>query len=407
MSKANIITGLDIGAGLIKVLVVQKINQSLEVLAQAKIPSFGLRKSVVVKIEETSKHIKELMSELQKVYDKRINSAFVNIGGSHLYLTPSHGLISISRADGKVSQEDIERVLQATRAINLPSNHEILEVFPAEFIIDDQKNIKEPLGLTGKRLEAKVLLLCAFSPSIKNLTQSVLNSKVMIDDIIASPLAAARAVLTPQQKELGVALVDIGAETTGLSVFEEGNLIHFAIFPVGSANITNDIAIGIRTEIEIAEKIKKQFGTCILGKTQKEKKHQGKKRIEILERSVPLVFSQKMLVDIIDARVSEIFSLVQKELKKISRQELLPAGVVLTGGGANLPKIVELAKRELKLPCKIGIPQGIAGLEEDPSLATVAGLVLEGFDLEEEENLFGFTKGFVSWIKRIFKSFIP
>lgn len=421
MSKFNIITGLDIGTDFIKVLVVRKVGRDLEILAQDRISSSGLRKGVVVDIEKTSKNIQSLLSKIQKTYDQKINSVFVNIEGGHLYVIPSDGVISVSRADKKISQEDIDRVLKSTQAINLPLNQEILDTFPLEFIIDDQKGIKEPLGLTGIRLEVKVLLLCAFKQYLKNLVQSVLDAKLRIDDIIPSPLAAARAVLTSQQKESGVALIDIGATTTGLAVFEEGDLIHFVVFPIGSANITNDIAIGLRTEIVTADEIKKQFGSCLLGRSKKEKKFQGKKKIEIFDdsassastlsdsqkadKSSPIILSQKILVNIIEARVSEIFDLIQKELKKISRQELLPGGVVLTGGGARLSGITDLVKQKLKLPCKIGIPQGIIGLEDDPSLATVSGLVLEGVDFEEDEE--GILGHIGSKLKKIFRIFIP
>jgi cell division protein FtsA len=412
MPRGQIITGLDIGTSSIKALVVQKKGKELEVLAQSQIPSFGVRKGAVVNIDQVSKNIQALLSEVEKLSNRRINSVFINIGGSHLYVAPSDGIISVSRADQKISQEDIERVLQAARAINIPQNEEILDVFPKEFIIDDQKGIKEPLGLTGKRLEAKVLLLCGFSPYFINLTQAVLNNKLQIDDIITSSLASAEAVLTPQQKEIGVGLIDIGAATTGLAVFEEGELIHFAVFPIGSANITNDIAIGLRTEIGIAENIKKEHGCCILGRNKKDKLSQARKKIEIFDKVSPLVFSKKSLVDIIEPRVSEIFDLIGKELKKIGRQELLPAGLVITGGGAKLPRIKELAKQEFKLPCEIGIPAGIVGLEEDPSLSTVCGLVLGGVDGIGIEGDSGFT-GKSFWIKiwvkikKIFKTFIP
>lgn len=403
--RAHIITGLDIGTNTIKALVVQRKGRELEILAQSQIPSFGIRKGAVVDVDQVSKNIRALLSEVEKLSNRRIDSAFINIGGSHLYVTPSDGIISVSRADQKISQEDIERVLQAARAINIPSNEDILDVFPREFIVDEQKEIKEPLGLTGKRLEIKALLLCYFQPYFVNLTQAVLNAKIQIDDIVPSPLAAASAVLTPQQKELGVALIDIGAATTGLSVFEEGNLIHFAVFPIGSANITNDIAIGLKTEIGTAENIKKEYGTCLMGKNRKEKTPQSRKKIEILDKSSTLILSKKLLVDIIEPRVSEIFDLIDKELKKIGRQQLLPGGIVLTGGGAKLPKIKELAKQELKLPCDIGVPVGIVGLEEDPSLATLCGLVLEGADLKEEYNFPG--KSFWSRVKKIFRNFIP
>lgn len=227
--------------------------------------------------------------------------------------------------------------------------------------------------------------------------------------IITSPLAAADAVLTPQQKELGVALIDMGAATTSLAVFEEGDLIHFAVFPIGSANITNDIAIGLRTEIATAESIKKQHGTCILAKPVSEKKEQAKKKIEIIDKASDVSFTRKNLVDIIEPRVSEIFDLIQKELKKIGRQELLPGGVVLSGGGAKLPKIKELVKQQLKLPCSIGSPKGIVGIEDDPSLATIAGLVLGGSDIDglDKGGILGLLRDWAEKLRKMFRVFIP
>lgn len=410
MAKGQIITGLDVGTNTIKILVVQKIRNELNVLAYDQMPSFGLRKGAVVSIEETAKNIKILVARVEKNISRKINSAYVNIAGSHLYVIPSDGIISVSRANQIISQEDIDRVLQATRAINIPSNEEVLDVFPREFIIDDQKGIKDPLSLKGVRLEAKVLLLCVFSPYFINITQAVLNAKLHIDDVVPSPLASAEAVLTPQQKELGSAVIDIGSNTTSLAVFEEGELIHLAVFPLGSANITNDIAIGLKTEISIAENIKKQHGSCFFTKTDKEKKDVSKKKIEIIDSSsVAIDFNKKALVDIIEPRVSEIFDQVAKELKKIGKQELLPGGVVLTGGGAKLPKIKELAREMLKLPCEIGKIKNITGIEDDPALATVAGLVLGSASIDEQTKggIMGVTKGFGEKIKKIFKAFIP
>lgn len=407
MARGNIVTGLDIGTYSIKALVAQRKGKNWEVLSYAEVPSFGLRKGAVVGVEETSKNVQMIMSGIEKDCNRRISSAFVNIGGSHLYVTPSDGIISVSRADQRISEEDVERVLQAAKAINIPHNEEVLNVFPREYIIDDQKGIKKPEGLTGIRLEAKVLLLCHFQPYFTNLTQAVLNAKLQINDVIPSPLAAANAVLTPQQKELGVALIDIGAATTSLAVFEEGELIHLAVFPIGSANITNDIAIGLKTEVAIAESIKKQHGTCMFAKTEKDKKDQSKKKIEVFDRSDSLNFTKKNLVDIIEPRVSEILDLIQKELKKINRQELLPGGIVLTGGGAKIPKIKELTKETLRLACEIGTPKGIIGLQDDPALATVVGLALEGVDSDGEEGILGITQGVGSRLKRWLKNFIP
>jgi len=409
MAKGHIVAGLDIGTNTIKVLVAQKRGKELEFLHYAQRPSFGLRKGAVVNVEETSNNISALILGVERDLGRKINSVFVNLGGSRLYVTPSDGIISVSRANQVISQEDIDRVLQSTKAINIPSNEDVLEVIPREFIIDDQKGIKQPLGLTGKRLEARVLLLCYFQPDFINLSQAVLNSKLQIDDIITSPLAAADAVLTPQQKELGVALVDMGAATTSLAVFEEGDLIHFTVLPIGSANITNDIAIGLRTEIAVAESIKKQYGTCVFVKTEKDKKDQPTKKIEIVDKAADVSFTKKGLVDIIEPRVSEIFDLVQKELKKIGRQELLPGGIVLSGGGAKLSKIKELAKQQLKLPCSIGSPKGIVGIEDDSSLATIVGLVLAGSDIDgsNKEGILGLLRDWTKKFRRMFRVFIP
>ena len=411
MARGNIVTGLDIGTHSIKALVAQKKQKEWEVLSYAEIPSFGLRKGAVVNTEDVSKNIQMIMSGVEKDCNRKISSVFVNIGGNHLYVTPSDGIISVSRADQRISKEDVERVKQAAMAINIPHNEDVLDVFVHEYIIDDQKGIKQPEGLTGIRLEAKVLLLCYFQPFFTNLTQSVLNAKLQINEVIPSPLAAANAVLTPQQKESGVALIDIGAATTSLVVFEEGELIHLAIFPIGSANITNDIAIGLKTEIAIAESIKKQHGTCMLSKATikgiPDKKEQDRKKIEVFDKSSSLNFTKKDLVDIIEPRVSEILDLVQKELKKIGRQELLPGGIVLTGGGAKIPKIKELTKETLKLAVDIGTPKGILGLQDDPAMATVAGLALSGVDFDDEPGILGLTKGWSYKAKGWFRNFIP
>jgi len=405
MAKSRIITGLDIGSSAIKVLVVQKKprEKNLQVLAQSQQISSGTRKGVVINIEETARIIASCLKKAEEESRKKISGIYINISGSHIFCTSSQGLVSVSRADQKISQEDIERVIQAAQTFPLPSNKEILEVFPKEFIVDGERGIKEPLGLQGVRLEAEVLALGCFSPYLKNLTQAVLNSRLQINDLILAPLASSRAVISPREKELGVALLDIGAATSGLAVFEEGDLIHAAIFPVGSANITNDIAILLKIDIDTAERIKLEFGSCLWRGTNKKEKIKG----EFLPE--PLVFSQKTLVDIIEARVSEIFGQVNKELKKISRQALLPAGIVLTGGGAKLPKITELCKKELKLPCRIGIPQGFSPPQEDLSLSTVCGLVLSGLDLEEGGSFprFSFGQGLGSKLKRMFRIFIP
>lgn len=398
MSKTNIITGLDIGTSSIKILVAKKTEElELESLAMVRENSVGVRKGVVVDIEEVANIIQSLVSQAQEISGQKINSAYVSIGGSHIFCVPSHGLISVSRADQKISEEDITRVLQEAQTFSLPLNKEILNVFPKEFIVDGEKEIKEPLGMQGVRLEVDVLALAGFSPYLKNLNQAVLSSGLhQINDRIPSIIAAANSCLTRRQKETGVALLDIGAGVSNLAVFEEGDLIHLAVLPIGSSDITNDIAIGLKTEIDIAERIKIEFGTCALKGSNK------KEKIETEDGNI-LIFSQRLLLKIITARISEIFREVNKELKKISRQGLLPAGIVLTGGGAKIPKIVEFAKKELGLPCRKGVLQGIFLQEKDPSLSVVCGLVLEGVDPEIEP----ISSSLVAKIKKTLKTFIP
>lgn len=407
MAKNHIITGLDIGTKFIKALSAVKKNgsENLEVLGQAELPSFGVRRGIVVKIDEVSKIIGEVLSQLQADIGQKIEEVYINISGSHIFSLPSRGSVVVSRADQRISEEDTRRVIQTARAISIPSNQEILDIFPKEFIIDGQAGIKEPTDIQGLKLEAEVILLCGFAPYLKNLTTAVLNAGFQISDITFSSIASSRACLTPQQKELGVGLIDIGAGTTDLAVYEEGDLIHAAVFPIGSERITNDLAIGLKTDIELAEKIKKEFGSCLLLKGNK------KERIEPSGsgNGEPLVFSHKMLVRVIEARVAEIFNLVWQDLKKISPRSLLPAGIVITGGGARLPKMVELAKKELKLPVKIGLPKGIVGIEKDPAWSTACGLVLEGQEpgAREEKLILALGRGAISKIKKIFKVFIP
>jgi len=371
-------------------------------LAQVSTPSSGVRKGVVFNIEDVSKGIKKSIREVERISRQKIKEAYCGLGGSHIFVAPNQGVVAVSRADQTISQEDIDRAMLAAQAFSLPQNKEILHILPKEFIIDGEGGIKNALGMKGIRLEVQTLILGGFTPYIKNLTQAILRTDIEIEDLVLSPLASARAVLTPRQKELGVAVVDIGAGTTELAVFEEGELLHLAIIPVGSAHITNDIAIGLKTDVDVAERIKLEFGITLPQGTEK------KEMIDLSESlGEPLTFPRKELADIIEARLSEIFDLINKELKNISRAQLLPAGIVLTGGGAKLPKIKELAKKELRLPTRIGSPEEFTSTIENPSFSVCAGLVLWGQDLETEKPSSFFKKGLISKFKKIFKAFIP
>ncbi|OIO45832.1 cell division protein FtsA [bacterium (Candidatus Gribaldobacteria) CG10_big_fil_rev_8_21_14_0_10_37_21] len=415
--KNQIFTSLDIGSHSIKGVCLKQNNEGIfEALAHSHRPCFvGVRAGEVIKPEEVAKAIQRVKSELGKKVNLKIKKVFVNISGAHISSVPSQGLVSVSRADQKISKEDVKRVLKAAEAINLPSNREILEVFPKEFIIDGEGGLKDPAGLEGIRLEVKVILSTIFSPVLANLYQAVEGAGLEIEDIILSPLAQARAILNEEQKELGVALVDLGFATTSLAIFEKGDLIDFAIFPVGSSHITNDLAILLRTEIETAENIKKQYAKlAILGKKaptwgQKKEKSAKEDLIEIPEKAIK--FSRKFLLNIVESRVDEIFSEVEKHLKKMTGQEQLPAGLVLTGGGASLPGIVEFAKEKFNLPCRVAQIYGIKGADGQ-EFSACYGMAMYALEKEGsfEHQKSGGTSFFAKikkFFKIVFKAFLP
>ncbi|HOS87864.1 MAG TPA: cell division protein FtsA [Candidatus Pacearchaeota archaeon] len=425
MAKFQIAIGIDIGTDTIKILAVKKDIESgrvSDIIFMDRVKSAGVQKGRIKNVNEAAKKIKELLNRLDQSQENKKNKFsidyYVSINGSKLQLLPSRGLIAITRADQRVSQGDIDRIFQIVRAINLQAaNKEILEVFPKEWILDGERDVKDPLNLYGTRLELEAQLLSVFSSDLENAIAALKEADIDIDaeNIIAAPLADACSVLTPQQKELGVVLINLGAATTSVSIYEEGKLLDLAVFPVGSANITNDIAIGFKTEIEVAEKIKKEYGICFINESGgdkkieidldtfildqekkdnfeeakiewsnsniKNKKNQSKVK---KDKSHYLIFTKKSLKRIIEARVNEIYDLVNEEIKKVGKQGLLPGGIVLTGGGAKLPGMVELAKKEFNLPCRIGYPKSFNEQIMDPIFSTVCGLVID--NLEEEDG---------------------
>jgi cell division protein FtsA len=405
MSKNNLIAGLDVGTGHIKLLVARPKEAGFEVVCQLKEASYGVRKGVVVDSEKVSRTIQVLLNKAREEAGERISAVFTNIGGSHLYCASSKGMIAVSRADQKVSEIDVTRVIESAKTVSLPSNSEIMEVYPKNFMLDNSGGIKNVIGMRGGRLEVEAMILAGFSPYVSNLSQAVLACDLQVLDVVPSCLASADAVLSPKQKELGTAVLDIGFGTSKLAVFEEGELSHLAVIPIGSANITNDIAIGLKTDIDTAEAIKLAVGTCMFkGKDKKEK-------VEV-EGEETLVFSQKMLSRIVQARVSEIFAEIQKELKRIQKQGMLPGGIVLTGGGSKISKIVDLAKRELKLPCRIGKPLNFYGLEEDLNYATACGLIARTAEpitegVSVSPAVWSGKNEITGKLKKFFKVFIP
>ncbi len=406
MPKSRLITALDIGSSCIKMMVVSKKigEEDFEVLAHAQQESAGVRRGVVSDPQRVAEIISSLKDQIEEEIGQRINDVYVNINGSHLSSIVSTGLISVSRADQKISEEDLDRVIQNSRTVSLSSNQEIIDIFPKGFIVDGGEKVKDPVGMKGLRLETEALIIYGFSPYIQNLTQAVSLAGFQINNIIPSYIASSQSVLSLREKELGVCVLDIGAATTNLAVFEEENLIHSAVFPVGSGNITNDLAICLKIDIDKAEKIKLDFQNSLNGSA-KSKKSESKIKIED-ENGEEIILSRKDLKEIVEARISEILDFAGKELKKISRYKNLPAGVVLTGGGANFPRVREMAKSILKLPARIGAPDFGFNFKQDLSFSTLCGLVLSGLE-DEEEYSFGFGERFLKNFKKIINAFMP
>ncbi len=416
MAKEQYIVGLDIGTCVVRVVQAkhQSENNELSVIGVAETPSFGLRKGVIVDIEEAVSRISKALEKLERMTGVPVTSANVSVSGNHVSSLQSHGVIAVSRADGEISEADVVRCVDASQAISIPQNREVLHVFPKTFSLDGQTGIRDPLGMSGIRLEVDTIIVQAGLPFVKNLTKAVMQASLEIEDMVLAPLAASEAVLSKRQKDLGVCVVDLGAGTTGVAVFEEGDLLHTAVLPIGSQHITNDIAIGLRCSIETAEKVKLQFGHSDIKAIGKDEEIDLSKLDKDEDQSTTRVY----VVEIIEARLEEIFSMVQGELKKISRDGKLPSGVVLVGGGANLPAVAEFAKKQLRLPVTIGKIQNIKTVIDratDVSFAAAVGLVLWGEHYGQSSAFGRWGSGFgkmfrhpvTQKIKGWLKSFLP
>jgi cell division protein FtsA len=417
MPKNNIIAALDIGTNKVRAVVAStkgKEETKPRIIGVGESNSSGMRRGVVVDIEEMTKSIRRAIDQAERSGGVSIERAHVTIGGSHIKAKGSKGIVAVSRADEEVSEDDVLRAISNASAVSLDPNREVIHVIPREFNIDGQGGIQDPRGMTGVRLEVDALIVEGLTPYIKNLRKCLESAKVQIEELVLNVLAASQAVLSKRQKELGVLVLDLGGGTVGMTVYEETKLVHIHVLPVGSVHITNDIAIGLRSSIEVAEKVKLNYGSCLSGDVSK------KDTIDLskIDEKEEGVASRREVAKIIEARIEEIFSLVNKELKKIDRERLLPSGVVLVGGGSKIPGIIDLAKDKLKLPVQLGYPQGIGGLVDkvdDPTFATAIGLIFWALEMrgeKEEGRLFSPGKvpssvKTVSKIKRWFRNFLP
>lgn len=415
MPKEQYIVGLDVGTANVRAVQAKfdDQKQAFSVIGVSEVQSSGIRRGVIVDIEEAVSSISVALEKIERMTGVAVQSANVSIGGNHISSVSSHGVIAVSRADGEIMENDIVRAIDASQVISIPSNREVLHVFPKSFTLDGQVGIKDPLGMSGIRLEVDTIIVQAGLPFVKNLTKAIMQAGLEIDDLVLAPCAASESVLSRRQKELGVALVDLGAGTTSIAVYEEGDLLHTAVIPIGQMHITNDIAIGLRCSIDTAEKVKLAFGHSDPKAVSKEEEIDLSK-IDSSEEESAL---RSYVVEIIEARLEEIFDRVTSELKKVGRDGKLPSGVVISGGGAKLPGVVEFAKKRLRLPASLGVPQNVETVidrVQDPAFATAVGLILWGGKFQSGSKP-GISMNFsgllqsdgLAKLKKLLKSFLP
>jgi len=383
--QLELITGIDIGSTAVRVSVGQilfqgKEKSDLQIIGAIEVPSEGMAKGTIDSIEECVSSVSNALEKVEHLIGVPIEHAWVGISGAHIKTEESKGVIAVAKSDGEISAEDVERAMEAARSIATPLNYEILHVLPRSFAVDGQTGIRDPIGMTGIRMEVDTKIIQGVTQQIKNLTKAVYRTGIDIDDLVFSILAAGDSVITPRQKELGVAVVNIGGSTTSLVVYEEGDIIHTAVLPIGSIHVTNDLAIGLRCPIEVAEKVKVECGHCVAKDfTRKEKIDLAALGTELSEE-----VELKYLAEIIGARMEEILEKVDAEFIKIGRSGLLPAGVVFVGGGAKISGLVDLAKEKLRLPASLGYPLNLSSATDkinDLSFVTAIGLVKWGATL--------------------------
>ena len=400
MASRDIIVGIDVGSSNIRTVIAQVFpeEEKPRIIGVGVANSNGVRRGVIVDLDETTKSINESVGQAEKNSGVAVSQAVVSIGGNHISSQNSKGVIAVGRADGEVTEDDMNRVINASQAISIPANKEIIHIIPKNYSLDDNKNIKDPLGMNGVRLEVDAMIVEGSTPFLKNLNKCMEQAGIGVSDFVLGPLAASKSVLTRRQKELGVVLVDIGAGTTAVAVFEESDLLHTVILPIGGNHITNDIAIGLRTSIDVAERVKLEYGNASPREISK-KEEINLAEIDVHEEGI---VSRYHVAEIIEARLEEILSLVNKELKIIGRERLLPGGVVLVGGTAKLPGVVDLAKDTLGLPAQTGFPMPLGGLVDkvdDPTFVTAVGLIvwgLEGTNVSKNGGMSGKLMGNLS-----------
>jgi len=407
MTKRNdkrLIVGLDIGTSKVSAIVAEVSSDGdIEIIGMGKHAARGMKKGVVVNIESTVQSIKRAIEEAELMAGCEIHSVFVGIAGSHISSLNSHGMVAIR--DKEVSTDDLERVMDAARAVAISTDQKILHVLPQQFLIDEQEGIREPVGMSGVRLEVDVHMITGSDSAVQNIVKCIHRCDLEVDDIILDQVASSYSVLTEDEKELGVCLVDIGGGTTDVAILLNGAIRHSKVFPVAGDQVTNDIAVALRTPTKYAEEIKIKFACALRQLTNPEE------TIEVpsVGDRPPRRLARQVLAEVVEPRYEELFTLIKDELQRSGLEEFCTAGVVLTGGSSKMEGAVELAEEVFHMPVRIGMPQEIEGLTDmvkDPRFATGVGLILFGKHNQEHSNFeFSEETGFSAMLTKIKKWF--
>lgn len=376
----NLIVALDIGTSKIAALVgeIGEDNQ-IEVIGFGTHPSRGLKRGVVVNIESTVNSIQQAINAAELMAGCRIQNVYTGIAGSHIRSLNSHGIVAIR--DREVHQSDVDRVIDAAKAVAIPADQQILHILPQEFIIDNQDGVREPIGMSGVRLEAKVHIVTGAVSAAQNITKCVRRCGLQVADIVLEQLASSHAVLSDDEKELGVCMIDIGGGTTDIAIFTEGAIRHTAVIPIAGDHVTNDIAVALRTPTQHAEKIKLEHACVMLAAMD------NAETIDVpsVASRPPRKIHKRALAEVITARYEELFALVRAELRRSGFEDLVASGIVITGGAAQVEGILELAEQHFRMPVRLGVPQHVRGLtqvQNNPVFATSVGLLLHGLQAQ-------------------------
>ena len=422
MAREKIIVGIDIGSSKIATLIATSSDSGFTVIGVSTVPSRGIRKGQVVDIDEAVAAIAEGIESAERMAGVSASSCFVSVSGVHISSVNSRGVVAVAGGENEISDDDVHRVVEAAQAISTPSSRELIHVIPRDYIVDSQEGIKDPVGMTGVRLEVETHIITGANTSLRNLVKCIQQVGIDVEGLVFSGIASAESTLTDTERELGVALIDIGGGTTDVALFVDGSIAHSAVIPIGGKNITNDLAIGLRSSLESAEKIKLALSAKESKKIDDEEEKDGKEQDKKSEIDVAKLgitedlgtLSKKTLVDgIIKPRLTEIFTLIGMEIKRAGYAGLLPAGLVVTGGAAETVQLPTVGKEVLRMPARVAEPKGVSGLIDEissPAYANSVGLLLFGekmavptskisLSLPRGSNVADLIKKIVGWVR--------